>query len=141
MAATEGSTPARKPKLEFKEIEVECVKGTHSGGPIKRINLFLTIVRGPRGKKKILGEAFAREVYQPIVHFKVFDNNDVDALFHRFLSQLVHRGYRPLQYRKLDLDEIWGEWDGVDLSKLDLTDLERAADSTLAVDEDHYVES
>lgn len=135
------TTTSGKLQLDYKEIEVECVKGTHVGGPVKRINLFLTIVRGPRGKRKILGEAFAREVYQPIVHFKVFDNDNVDALFHRFLGQLIHRGYRPLQFRKLDLDEIWGEWEAVDLSKLDLSDLERAEDSALAVDEDQYIET
>jgi iron-sulfur cluster assembly protein len=81
-------------KLNIQEIQVECIKPTGLGDDTERINLMLTVVRGPRGRRKLLGEAFTRQIYQPIVHFKCYDDDDdVDRLFQRFLGQLVYRGY------------------------------------------------
>jgi len=124
------------PKLSLKEIEVECVRPYYHGSQAENINLMLTVVRGPRGRRKLLGEAFTRQVYHPIIHFKVFDEGDVNALFNRFLQQLVHRGYRPMQYRELSLEERWGSWQTCDLSGIDLSALERAAAADMAVAEE-----
>ncbi|MDX9723798.1 MAG: hypothetical protein RBU37_23820, partial [Myxococcota bacterium] len=69
-------------------------------------------------------------------HFKVFDEGNVEALFDRFLQQLVHRGYRPIKYRELSLEERWSEWQPCDLSNVDLSSLERAAASDMHVSEE-----
>ncbi|MBQ8036598.1 MAG: hypothetical protein IJ268_06340, partial [Proteobacteria bacterium] len=90
--------------LDLREIEVEYI-APHVLSGTERIVLMLTVVRGARGKRKLLGEAFARTVYQPVIHFKVFDEVSVESLFTRFLQQLIHRGYRPIQYRERDLDD------------------------------------
>ncbi len=123
------------PKLHLKEIEVECIRPYFSGADSESINLMLTVVRGPRGRRKLLGEAFTRQVYHPIIHFKVFDENDVETLFNRFLQQLVHRGYRPVQFRELSQENRWGTWQPCDLSKVDLSSLERAANADMSVAE------
>ena len=120
--------------LDIREIEVEyiaphVIKGT------ERIILMLAVVRGARGKRKLLGEAFARTVYQPVIHFKVFDENSVESLFARFLQQLIHRGYRPVQYRERDLDDRLSAWKPCDLSALDSTDLKRGEESEVSVGE------
>jgi len=127
------------PKLHLKEIQVECVRPFNIGSDIESINLMLTVVRGPRGRRKLLGEAFCRQVYNPIIHFKVYDEDDVGVLFQRFLQQLIHRGYRPQQYRELSLEDRWNEWRAVDLSTLDLSSLERAAQSEMSIGEDPEV--
>lgn len=115
-------------ELEIKEIEVEYI-APHVMSGTGRITLLLTVVRGARGRKKLLGEAFARTIYQPIIHFKVFDEVSVESLFSRFLQQLVHRGYRPVQYRELDLDDHLSAWKPCDLDTLDNTDLKRGEDA------------
>lgn len=111
-------------ELELKEIEVEYI-APHVMSGTGRITLLLTVVRGARGRKKLLGEAFARTMYQPIIHFKVFDEVSVDSLFSRFLQQLIHRGYRPIQYRERDLDDHLSAWKPCQLESLDDTDLKR----------------
>ena len=120
--------------LEIKEIEVEYV-APHLSTGTERVVLMLTVVRGARGKRKLLGEAFVRTVYIPIIHFKVFDENSVESLFMRFLQQLIHRGYRPIQYRERDLDDRLSEWKPCDLSALDSSDLERAENNSMDVGE------
>lgn len=115
-------------ELEIKEIEVEYI-APHVMSGTGRITLLLTVVRGARGRKKLLGEAFARTIYQPIIHFKVFDEVSVESLFSRFLQQLVHRGYRPVQYRELDLDDHLSAWKPCNLDTLDNTDLKRGEDA------------
>ncbi|MCL2326510.1 MAG: hypothetical protein FWC40_08470 [Proteobacteria bacterium] len=120
--------------LDLKEIEVEYI-APHIVAGTERITLLLTVVRGARGKRKLLGEAFARTIYQPIVHFKVFDETSVESLFSRFLQQLIHRGYRPIQYRERDLDNRLSAWKPCDLSALDDTDLERGEKAGLDIGE------
>ena len=115
-------------ELEIKEIEVEYI-APHVMSGTGRITLLLTVVRGARGRKKLLGEALARSIYQPIIHFKVFDEVSVESLFSRFLQQLVHRGYRPVQYRELDLDDHLSAWKPCNLDALDNTDLKRGEDA------------
>lgn len=124
------------PKLTIKEIEVEVIRPFHHSSDAESINLMLTIVRGPRGRRKLLGEAFTRQVYHPIIHFKVYDEGEVDALFNRFLQQLIHRGYRPLQSRELSIEDRWSSWNDVDLAALDLSSLERAGASEMEVGEE-----
>src|SRR5690606_12678799 len=106
-------------KLSLKEIEVECVRPFYHGTDTESINLMLTVVRGPRGRRKLLGEAFTRQLYHPVIHFKVYDEGDPDALFQRFLQQLVHRGYRPIQFRQLSTEDRWTGWEDCDLSNID----------------------
>lgn len=120
--------------LELKEIEVEYVAPFVSTGT-ERITLMLTVVRGARGRRKLLGEAFARSIYQPVIHFKVFDDTGVETLFLRFLQQLVHRGYRPIQFREKDLDNRLSGWKPCDLSLLDSSDLERGENAAVDVNE------
>ena len=120
--------------LELREIEVEYV-APHISTGTERITLMLTVVRGARGKRKLLGEAFVRTVYQPLIHFKVFDEVSVESLFSRFLQQLIHRGYRPIQYREKDLDDHLTAWKPCDLSELDSTDLERGEDAGMNIGE------
>lgn len=124
-------------KLKIKEIEVECASPAALGNQLERIRLMLTVVRGPRGRRKLLGEAFTRQVYHPIIHFKVFDDESVETLFNRFLGQLIHRGYRPVKFRELDREDRWGEWDDCDLSNFDLDELEDAAAAPMGLDEDN----
>ena len=116
--------------LDLKEIEVEYI-APHVMNGTGRITLLLTIVRGARGKRKLLGEAFARTIYQPIIHFKVFDDVGLESLFSRFLQQLIHRGYRPVQYRERDLDDHLSSWKPCDIASLDDTDLKRAEDADI----------
>lgn len=115
-------------ELDLKEIEVEYI-APHVMNGTGRITLLLTIVRGARGKRKLLGEAFARTIYQPIIHFKVFDEVSVESLFSRFLQQLIHRGYRPVQYRERDLEDRLSSWKPCNLESLDETDLKRGEDA------------
>lgn len=115
-------------ELDLKEIEVEYI-APHVMNGTGRITLLLTIVRGARGKRKLLGEAFARTIYQPIIHFKVFDEVGVESLFSRFLQQLIHRGYRPIQYRERDLEDRLSSWKPCNLESLDETDLKRGEDA------------
>ncbi len=121
-------------ELDLKEIEVEYV-APHISTGMERITLMLTIVRGARGKRKLLGEAFVRTVYQPLIHFKVFDEVSVESLFTRFLQQLIHRGYRPIQYREKDLDEHLSPWKPCDMSALDSSDLDRAEEAGMNIGE------
>lgn len=123
-------------KLNLKEIEVECVRPFYQGTDTESINLMLTVVRGPRGRRKLLGEAFTRQIYHPIIHFKVYDEGDVEALVQRFMQQLIHRGYRPVQFRELSNENRWGNWQDCDLTALDLSPLTRAEDSEMAVEEE-----
>jgi hypothetical protein len=132
---TSAALPPKRPALTVKEIQVEVARPAALGSETERINLMLTIVRGPRGRRKLLGEAFARQVYHPVIHFKVYDDGDLGALFTRFLGQLIYRGYRPLQYREMDMEDRWGAWADCDLSKLDLRDLNQAASSGLNIEE------
>ncbi|MBR4986381.1 MAG: hypothetical protein IKY83_11660 [Proteobacteria bacterium] len=120
--------------LELKEIEIEYI-APHVLSGTERIVLMLTVVRGARGKRKLLGEAFARTVYQPVIHFKVFDEVSVESLFTRFLQQLIHRGYRPIQYRERDLDDHLSSWKPCDLTGLDDTDLKRGEESAVDIGE------
>ena len=109
--------------LEIKDIEVEYVEEGSSDAP-KVITLMITIVRGARGKRKLLGEAYVRTVYHPIIHFKCFDEDSVDSLLHRFLLQLIYRGYRPIQYRMRDLENYYSEWKLCTLDEDELSPLE-----------------
>jgi hypothetical protein len=134
-APNPSAMPPKRPNLNVKEIQVEVARPAALGSETERINLMLTVVRGPRGRRKLLGEAFARQVYHPVIHFKVYDDGDLDALFARFLGQLIYRGYRPLLYRQMDMEDRWGPWAECDLSKLDLRDLNQASRAGLNIEE------
>ena len=109
--------------LDIQSIEIEYI-APHIIVGTARLELMLAVVRGARGKKKILGEAFVRTVYQPMIHFKVFDEESVESLYRKFLQQMVHRGYQPIQYRERDLDDRLSQWKPCDLSVVDTTDIE-----------------
>ena len=121
-------------ELNIKEIEIEYI-APHVLSGTERITLMLTVVRGARGRRKLLGEAFARTVYQPIIHFKVFDEESVESLFNRFLQQLIHRGYKPVQYRERDLDNRLSAWKPCILDSLDETDLKRGEEASVDIGE------
>ena len=109
--------------LDIQSIEIEYI-APHIIVGTARLELMLAVVRGARGKKKLLGEAFVRTVYQPMIHFKVFDEESVESLYRKFLQQMVHRGYQPIQYRERDLDDRLSQWKPCDLSVVDTTDIE-----------------
>ena len=121
-------------ELDIQSIEIEYI-APHIIVGTARLELMLAIVRGARGKKKLLGEAFARTIYQPLIHFKVFDEESVESLYNKFLQQMIHRGYQPIQYRERDLDDRLSEWKPCDLSKLDKTDIERGEEADLGIGE------
>lgn len=120
--------------LDLREIEVEYIAPQVASGP-EKITLMLTVVRGARGKRKLLGEAFTRTMFHPIIHFKVFDETSVESLFKRFLLQLVHRGYRPVQYREMDLEQHYSPWKPCDLSIFDAEELSAQQDAGMGVGE------
>ena len=65
----------------------------------------------------------------------LFDEVSVESLFSRFLQQLIHRGYRPVQYREKDLDDHLSSWKPCNLTGLDETDLIRGEDAAVDIGE------
>ncbi len=121
-------------QLDWKEIEIEYRPVVGQQEP-KKISLLLTMVRGARGRRKLLGEAYARTIFQPIIHFKVFDEKGIESLEMRFLQQLIHRGYLPLRMRRMDLDDLYEDWRECDLSSLDLSSIERGKERVFSDEE------
>ena len=87
---------------------------------VQKVALHVGTVRGARGRRKIYGEAFMRDPWNPWVHLKVQHAKDEDDLCDRFIAMIVHRGYVPLRARK-DNDGVWGDCEALDLEKFDLT--------------------
>ena len=87
---------------------------------VQIVSLHVGTVRGPRGRRKIYGESFMRDPWNPWSHVKVQHAKDEGDLCEKFLKLMVHKGYVPLRARKL-VDAVWGDWETLDLDKFDLT--------------------
>ena len=108
---------AEKTDIDGYEFEVERRSNT------KRISLVVSSVRGVRGKRRLLGEAFARDPFTPVVNFRVQHAKDIPDLRDRFIRQLIRQGYRPLRYRQ-QVDGTFHEWTPVDHSQFDMSGLD-----------------
>ena len=109
MAETKGVT----------QYEVEIQKQLQK----RTILLHVSLIRGPRGKKKMVGEARSKTPQQPAIEFKVVNCSAEPEVFAQFLRTLVHRGYLPLQYREVkkggEGDPVLGDWAAVDANSIE----------------------
>ena len=100
-------------------------------GSTTRINLVVSSVRGIRGKRKLLGEAYMRDSFTPVLNFQVRYATTVEDLRDRFIRQLVKQGYLPTKFRR-QVTGSFEDWVDVDHSRFDMSTLEagRAPAST-----------
>ena len=112
----EGGRSMDKTEVEAFQVEVE------KRGRVEMVDLFVGTVRGLRGRRKLVGEALMSDPYTPIINFHVKHAEDIDDLLHRFLTQLINRGYRPLRTRCSKAGQ-YEEWLAVSAEAYDLTDL------------------
>jgi hypothetical protein len=103
--------------VEGFEFEVE------RRGQSDTVNLVISTVRGPRGKRKLLGEAFMRDAFTPVMNYRVKHAKDIDDLRDRFLRQLIKQGYLPVRGRR-QVDGRFEDWSGIDTSRFDISGLE-----------------
>lgn len=99
-------------KVEGFEFEVQ------RRGETESVNLVVSSVRGPRGKRKLLGEAFMRDPFTPVVHYRVKHAKDIDDLRDRFIRQLIKQGYRPLKARR-QIEGRFEDWSAIDAEQYD----------------------
>ena len=85
--------------------EVEIQKQLKKG----EISLLVSVIRGPRGKTKTVGEATTRTPSQPYIWFRITNAKDEKGVFREFLRLLVHRGYLPLRVKELK-DGVYSDW-------------------------------
>ena len=68
-----------------------------------------------RAKTRLYAETQCSDPLQYVIQFVIRDAPDLDAVLERFQTQLVHRGFTPLQYRVRDGDKgTWGRWQALD---------------------------
>lgn len=108
------TTKSSKTDLQSYEVEIKRLDFSQI------VALRVGTVRGARGRRKIYGEAFMRDPWNPWIHFRVQHAKDEDDLCDRFLTQLVHRGYVPLRARK-NVAGVWEDWEPLELDRFDLT--------------------
>ena len=87
-------------------------------GKKSSINLWVSLIRGPRGKKRLLGEGYTKNPDHPFIYFRVVNAKDEDEVYQEFLRLLIHRGYLPLKFRPLE-GERYGGWETCDLSGIE----------------------
>jgi len=75
--------------------EVETQKQLKKG----EISLLVSVIRGPRGKQKTVGEASTRSPDHPYIWFRITNADNEEAVLKEFLRLLVHRGYLPLRMK------------------------------------------
>jgi hypothetical protein len=92
-------------------------------GEVDQVNLVVSSVRGIRGKRNILGEAFLRDCLTPVTNFRVRHAADIEDLKDRFVRQLIKQGYLPLKFRK-QVEGEFEDWKKVDLTGFDLSVLD-----------------
>ncbi|MBN1947834.1 MAG: hypothetical protein JW797_19365 [Bradymonadales bacterium] len=86
------------------------------------LNLWVSLIRGPRGQKKLLGEAYTTNPDHPMIYFRVVNAETEDEVYQEFLRLLVHRAYLPLRFRQLE-NNRYGEWGSCDCTGIE--DIER----------------
>ncbi len=97
------------------QYEVEAQK---SGAKVP-MDLRVSVIRSPRGKKKLLGEAYAKTPTVPMIYFKVTGATSDEEVYEKFLQLLLHRGYLPIRYRTFMVDGPKTKWEVVSLEGLD----------------------
>lgn len=103
-----------------KQYEIEAQKRQR----IYNLELFVSVTRGPRGKKKLRGEALTKDTETPAIYFCVTEGDSEEEICQNFLRLLVHRGYLPVRVRTQDEPgKRYGEWkpvslDGIDISRV-----------------------
>jgi hypothetical protein len=98
----------------LKQYQVEAQKL----GRTSKINLWVSMIRGPKGKTRLLGEAYTKHLDNPMVYFRVVNAEKEDEVYDEFLRLLVYRGYLPLQFRTL-VNDTYGSWEPCDLKNID----------------------
>lgn len=94
-------------------------------GHTEVVNLVVSSVRGPRGKRRLLGEAFMRDAFTPVMNYRVKHAADIDDLRSRFIRQLIQQGYLPLRARR-QVEGRFEDWSAVDTSTFDISGLQAA---------------
>lgn len=106
-------------KKGVSQYEVDAVKR----GKKYHVNLWVTLTRGARGKKKLLGEAFTKDTETPAINFLVPEGKTEDEIYQTFLRLLVHRGFMPKMFRYRDSTKgKFGQWKPVSLDDIDGVD-------------------
>ena len=107
----------------IKEIQIEVKKR----GKTQVVTLMFSYIRGPRGRKKLLGEAFASEYDTPITYFKMDKVKTEEEAYQSLLHQLAWRGYLPTIFRQKTARPRarWSAWTDVDVSGINLDDVKR----------------
>ena len=100
------------------QVEVE------KRGTTEIINLVVSTVRGARGRRKLLGEAFVRDPYTPVTYFRVKHAKDVQDLHDRFVRQLILQGFEPKRSRR-QVDGRFEDWGAIDPTRFDLSVLDQ----------------
>jgi hypothetical protein len=94
------------------EVEVQKL------GKKELLRLRVSVIRGPRGKTKMVGEAYTVTPNHPFINFRVVNANDEAGVFHEFLRLLFHRGYLPLRMREI-VKWRGQEWKPIDYSGIE----------------------
>lgn len=72
--------------------------------------------RKERNTSRLFAETQCSDPLQYIIQFIIRDAPDLDGVIERFTSQLVHRGFTPVQYRINNGNGTWGAWSALDAS-------------------------
>lgn len=88
------------------------------------LNLWVSQIRGPRGRKKLLGEAYTKDSNTPAIYFRVDNAKKEDDVYEEFLRLLVHRGYLPTKVRQLK-ENRFDEWKDIEYGSIEAPDLTR----------------
>jgi hypothetical protein len=82
------------------------------------VALNVAVVRGPRGKKKMVGESATKSPSLPYIWFKITSAATPEEVYHEFLRLVVHRGYLPLRVLEIK-DGLRGKWTPCDTTGID----------------------
>ena len=63
-----------------------------------------------RGRRRLFAETQCADPLQYIIQFVIRDATDLDGVLERFVRQLVHRGFAPIQYRQRSDSGAWQPW-------------------------------
>ena len=92
-------------------IEVFCrfqLEATKLGREV--IFLVTVFEKTERGRRRLFAETQCSDALQFLLQFVIRDATDLDGVVERFVRQLVHRGFAPLQYRVQADTGTWQEW-------------------------------
>ena len=89
----------------FCRFQLEAIK-------LGREVIFLVTVfeKNERGRRRLFAETQCSDALQFLLQFVIRDAKDLDGVVERFVRQLVHRGFDPLQYRVQTETGSWEDW-------------------------------